>query len=121
MLLGAAIAAFIFLEIFVIPTVRIFPQRIGEHAEILQNPVTKAEFYQVSSKLVQENKGLRDALSCADSTIGTGTGYLPPNECELKISWFNFEMMKREIPYSMDGDYFFQIEYDGKYYWITQA
>lgn len=121
MLLTAVIAALILMAIFVIPTARIVSQRIGEHTQTLQNPVTRGEFYHISQRLVEENAGLREALSCADISAAESAG--PSNisgrTCDMKISWFDFEMIKREIPYSVDGSTTFKIEYDGKYYWIV--
>jgi hypothetical protein len=123
-LLAAIIMALILLAIFVIPTARIVSQRIGEHTETMQNPVSRAEFIHISSELVQENRGLREALSCADihhEANLRAPGYAIPMDpaCDMKISWFDFEMIKREIPHSLDRLTWFKVEYDGKYYWIV--
>jgi hypothetical protein len=119
MLLGTAIMAFIILAIFVIPTARITAQRIGEHTEIIENPATRAEFTHVSSGLVQGNRGLREGLSCADISYDETVGLVPGRNCDMKISWFDFEVIKRNIPNSLDSSTDFKIEYEGKYYWIT--
>lgn len=120
-LLSAAVLALILLAILVIPTVRIITGRVGEHTEAMQNPTIRAEFVPTSSKLVQDNRGLREAMSCADKNyeiLANSKGYGTPADpgCDMKISWFDFEMIKREMPHSLYRANFFSIEHDGKYY-----
>lgn len=122
-LLSVAIIAVTLSTIFVIPTVRIFMGRSGEWTEAVQNPIRRAEYLPISSKLVQDNAGLREALSCADERYeilvrskgyGTPTGQV----CDERISMYDADMIKREIQYSVYGYSHYRIEYDGKYYFL---
>ncbi len=107
-----------------IPTARIITAGRGEWTEGLQNPATRAEYLHVSSKLVHDNWGLRDALSCADThyeilanSVGYGQAVDPA--CDMKISFFDADKIRREIPHSVYGYHIFTIEHDGKYYSIV--
>ena len=110
-LFSVAVITIILSYIFLIPTVRIAPQR---------SPYPDA-YVPISSKLVQENTGLREALSCADASYeiaANSIGYQATAGCDMKITWFDAAKMKSDIPHSIYGYSIFTIEYDGKYYMI---
>ena len=123
-LLSAAIIAVTLSAIFVVPTIRINSQRVEDSTQLVEDPVKRANFVHISSKLVQDNTGLRQELSCADTRYefnlkATG-GYSVPamDGCDDRISFFDAYMIRKEIPYSSYGYSQFMIEYDGKYYML---
>lgn len=111
------------LAIFVIPTIRIISHRVGDSTQMVQDPVKRAEFVTISSKLVHENGGLMEVLSCADTNYAINIkskGNAPSVDpgCDMKISFFDIGKIRKEIPHSIYGYSQFMIEYDGKYYML---
>jgi hypothetical protein len=114
--LSAVIVILIFLAIFVIPTGRIIVSRFPDQSD--------NEFIPVSPQFVQSNRGLQAALSCADyhyDILKRAPGYTQPTMggCDMKISWFDFQMIKNEIPPSQYEAHIYWIEYDEKHYVIV--
>jgi hypothetical protein len=124
-LLSIAIVALIVYAVFAMPVVRVFSQRISEHADVMRNAAVRAEFVPIPTELIQKNNGLRVALSCADwhyQILELETSLPMPVDpvCETGISIYEANMIKTEIPiFSMDGQYLYQIKFDNKYYWVS--
>lgn len=122
-LLSAAFTTIILSAIFVIPTVRMFTQRMGDSTQLVQDPTRRAQFVHVASKLVQENTGLRKELACADSNYDINSnigGYAiaVSDVCDNRISFFDAYMIRTEVQYSNYEYSQFMMEYDGKYYML---
>lgn len=103
------------LAVFTIPTIEISARRVASPDEI--------EFTPISSQLIHENKGLQEAVFCADSRfeiLKNSPGYSIPVDdvCYVKISWFDFRMFQDTTPRSQLTQRY-DIIYDEKYYLIT--
>jgi hypothetical protein len=115
MALTIPIIALTLLAVFTIQTIEISARKVASPDEI--------EFTPVSAQLVHENKGLREAVSCAESRfeiLKNSPGYSIPVDdvCYVKISWSDFEMIQDTIPLSQLTQRY-DIVYDEKYYLIT--
>ena len=115
MTLIAAVVILILLAVFIIPTVPIAVTRVAGPGDF--------EFASVSSQFVQENRGLQEALSCADyryEVLTNAAGYSVPvsDVCHMKISWFDFEKLQDTVPLSK-STHRYNMAYSEKYYLIT--
>jgi hypothetical protein len=117
-LLGLTVTtiALILLAVFIIPTIEISVRRVAPAGDIA--------FVSISSQIVQDNKGLQEAISCADNRyeiLKNSPGYSMPVDdvCYVKISWFDFKMFEDTTQLSQLTHRYDTI-YDEKYYLITR-
>jgi hypothetical protein len=91
-----------------------------------------SNYVPIQQTFVQSNRGLQEALSCADrshlvylaavKSHTLGGGNFAPNPepgCHVDMSWYDANMIKSSIPVHIVDGFIYQIQYQGKYYWLT--
>jgi hypothetical protein len=124
-LLCLGVRGFSLYLIFWMPQVNTYTQELSEQDANINN-ITK-KFVPIQQSFVQSNKGLQQALSCADRSYQSvmsqaSHDQLSPvlADCKVVMSWYDANMIKSSIAIAiMNGYYNYQIEYQNKYYSIV--